>query len=152
MAIYHHSSLGVINFDLALKFYTQTFKTLSSTIVPVVKQFPAYKVRFCNFIDTTDGTCLCISDLQYMDTSPSQKLGSPEGHHICFYAPSTQAVDNWYKKALELGATSNDSYNTSGAPGPRPLYNNYYGAFVIDHNGYRLEACVKDYIRDQNLV
>ena len=71
MAIYHHTSLGVTDFDDALKFYTQTFKTLSSTIVPIVKQFPDYKVRFCNFIDTSDGTCLCISDMQYMGTSPS---------------------------------------------------------------------------------
>ena len=151
MTIYHHTSLGVRNFDQSVKFYTQTFKALSSTIVPVVKQYPEYKVRFCNFIDKSDGTSFIITDTQYMGKSPNGTLGSPIEHHICFHAHSKEDITAWYNKALELGAISNDSYGVVGAPGPRPHYGNYYGAFVIDPNGYRLEVCIKDYVKDQNL-
>lgn len=152
MAIYHHTSIGITSFEQAVKFYTETLSELSSTIKPVIKQFPSYKVRFCNFIDTVDGSAFCINDTQYMRDSDAPKLGSPEAHHICFYAPSKEAVDRWYAKALELGATSNTNPPYDGTPGVRPHYGNYYGAFVIDRDGYRLEACVKNYVQDQKLL
>lgn len=55
--------------------------------------------------------------------------------HIAFAAPGRAAVDAFYKAAIAAGATDN------GAPGLRPQYHeNYYGAFVIDPDGNRLEA------------
>ena len=57
------------------------------------------------------------------------------GCHIAFRAPSREAVDAFYKAALEKGAID------EGAPGPRPNYGpTYYAAFVRDLDGYRLEA------------
>jgi catechol 2,3-dioxygenase-like lactoylglutathione lyase family enzyme len=57
------------------------------------------------------------------------------GLHICFDAPSRDAVDAFYAASLAAGATDN------GKPGLRPQYHAaYYAAFVIDPDGYRIEA------------
>ncbi|MCA9623709.1 MAG: VOC family protein [Myxococcales bacterium] len=55
--------------------------------------------------------------------------------HIAFRAESREAVDAFYRAALEAGGRDN------GAPGLRPQYHpNYYGAFVLDPDGYNIEA------------
>jgi catechol 2,3-dioxygenase-like lactoylglutathione lyase family enzyme len=57
------------------------------------------------------------------------------GLHICFTAPDRDAVDAFYKAALKVGGKDN------GEPGLRPAYGpNYYAAFVVDPDGYRIEA------------
>jgi len=57
------------------------------------------------------------------------------GLHFCFDAPSRKAVDAFYRKAIEHGGRDN------GGPGLRADYGeHYYAAFVIDPDGYRIEA------------
>jgi catechol 2,3-dioxygenase-like lactoylglutathione lyase family enzyme len=57
------------------------------------------------------------------------------GLHICFVAPTAAAIDAFHAAALASGGADN------GAPGLRPNYGpDYYGAFVIDPDGYRIEA------------
>ena len=57
------------------------------------------------------------------------------GLHFCFVAPSRASVDAFHAAALAQGGRDN------GAPGLRESYGpNYYAAFVIDPDGYRLEA------------
>jgi len=57
------------------------------------------------------------------------------GFHLAFNAPSRAAVDAFYAAALHAGATDN------GPPGLRLNYSpTYYAAFVIDPEGYRIEA------------
>jgi len=57
------------------------------------------------------------------------------GLHFCFAAPTRESVDAFHAAALKAGATDN------GKPGLRKEYgDNYYAAFVIDPDGYRLEA------------
>ncbi|HEX4367912.1 MAG TPA: VOC family protein [Rhodopila sp.] len=57
------------------------------------------------------------------------------GLHICFDAASRKGVDAFHAAALATGGHDN------GAPGLRTDYGpNYYAAFVIDPDGYRLEA------------
>ena len=57
------------------------------------------------------------------------------GLHFCFTAPTRASVDAFYAAALKAGASDN------GKPGLRKDYGpNYYAAFVIDPDGYRLEA------------
>jgi len=57
------------------------------------------------------------------------------GLHFCFAAPTRAAVDAFHAAALGAGGKDN------GAPGLRADYGeNYYAAFVIDPDGYRLEA------------
>jgi len=57
------------------------------------------------------------------------------GLHFCFVAPSRAAVDAFHGAALRAGGRDN------GAPGLRVQYRpDYYAAFVIDPDGYRIEA------------
>jgi len=55
--------------------------------------------------------------------------------HIAFRVSSREAVNAFYKAAMEAGGADN------GAPGMRPHYHsNYYGAFVLDPDGHNIEA------------
>jgi catechol 2,3-dioxygenase-like lactoylglutathione lyase family enzyme len=57
------------------------------------------------------------------------------GLHVCFDAPTRKAVDAFHRAALAAGGRDN------GKPGVREDYApNYYAAFVVDPDGYRLEA------------
>lgn len=48
-------------------------------------------------------------------------------------------VDAFYQAAIAAGAKDN------GKPGPRPQYSaNYYGAFVLDPDGYNIEAVCRE--------
>jgi catechol 2,3-dioxygenase-like lactoylglutathione lyase family enzyme len=55
--------------------------------------------------------------------------------HIAFVAHSRDEVDAFHAAAIAMGARDH------GAPGLRPHYHpNYYGAFVLDLDGYNVEA------------
>jgi catechol 2,3-dioxygenase-like lactoylglutathione lyase family enzyme len=57
------------------------------------------------------------------------------GLHFCFTAPTRASVAEFHAAALAAGGRDN------GAPGVRTPYgDSYYAAFVIDPDGYRLEA------------
>lgn len=67
-----------------------------------------------------------------IDGAPSS-VGN--GTHIGFFAYSKQQVDDFYAAALDAGGVG------EGAPGARPMYGpEYYGAFVRDLDGHKLEA------------
>ena len=55
--------------------------------------------------------------------------------HVAFRVASRALVDAFYRAALAAGGRDN------GAPGPRAHYHpDYYGAFVLDPDGYNIEA------------
>jgi catechol 2,3-dioxygenase-like lactoylglutathione lyase family enzyme len=55
--------------------------------------------------------------------------------HIAFEVNQRELVDAFYHAALAAGGKDN------GKPGLRPQYSaNYYGAFVLDPDGYNVEA------------
>ena len=57
------------------------------------------------------------------------------GLHFCFAAPSRESVDRFHAAALKAGGRDN------GPPGLRADYGpDYYAAFVVDPDGYRIEA------------
>jgi catechol 2,3-dioxygenase-like lactoylglutathione lyase family enzyme len=57
------------------------------------------------------------------------------GLHICFRAPDRKGVDAFHAAALKAGGRDN------GKPGLRKDYGaHYYAAFVVDPDGYRIEA------------
>ena len=68
--------------------------------------------------------------------SPAPVPANPEsGLHFCFSAPSMGGVKAFHAAALANGGRDN------GAPGLREAYGpNYYAAYVVDPDGYRLEA------------
>lgn len=57
------------------------------------------------------------------------------GLHFCFVAKDRAGVDAFHAAALNLGGKDN------GKPGVRADYSpTYYAAFVVDPDGYRIEA------------
>jgi catechol 2,3-dioxygenase-like lactoylglutathione lyase family enzyme len=57
------------------------------------------------------------------------------GLHFCFTAPTRQSVNAFHAAALPNGGRDN------GRPGLRDDYGpDYYAAFVVDPDGYRIEA------------
>jgi catechol 2,3-dioxygenase-like lactoylglutathione lyase family enzyme len=58
-----------------------------------------------------------------------------QGFHLAFTATNRAAVHAFYSAAIAKGGTGN------GPAGLRPHYGeHYYAAFVIDPDGYRIEA------------
>ena len=80
------------------------------------------------------------SHLGFGDTRPFFWIGSGDGAartntHVAFSAPTRAIVDAFHAAALAAGGIDN------GAPGLRPHYHaQYYGAFVLDPDGYNIEA------------
>ena len=69
---------------------------------------------------------------------PGEARAPGAGFHVCFAAPSREAVDAFHAAALAAGGTD------AGAPGLRPHYGaDYYAAFVLDLDGHKLEAKVE---------
>ncbi|TPX37044.1 hypothetical protein SmJEL517_g00840 [Synchytrium microbalum] len=60
------------------------------------------------------------------------------GLHICLMAPSRKAVHEFHEAALENGGKD------EGAPGLRPYVTNYYAAYAMDPDGWKLEICFMD--------
>ena len=59
------------------------------------------------------------------------------GFHVAFAAPSREAAARFYEAAMRMGGTDN------GLPELCPEYGeHYYAAFVIDPDGYRIEAVI----------
>jgi catechol 2,3-dioxygenase-like lactoylglutathione lyase family enzyme len=57
------------------------------------------------------------------------------GWHVCLRAPHEDAVRAFHAAALAHGGAD------AGAPGPRPAaVTSYYGAFVFDPDGNKIEA------------
>ena len=55
--------------------------------------------------------------------------------HVAFRARNRDEVEAFHRAALAAGGRDN------GGPGVRPKYHpNYYGAFILDPDGYNVEA------------
>ena len=67
------------------------------------------------------------------------------GFHLALNAPSRDAVLRFHASALGFGGQNN------GLPGVRKHYGkHYYAAFVVDPDGWRLEAVCKDAVPDHD--
>jgi len=67
-----------------------------------------------------------------------ENAGVPgDGFHVAIAAPSREAVGAFYEAALAHGGTDN------GGAGLHPEYGpGYFAAFVVDPDGYRIEAVI----------
>lgn len=116
-----HVSLGTNNFTRATVFYDKVMAALSCRRVMEFPGATAYgKDRPEFWIQVP------------IDGKPA---AAGNGTHIAFLAPTEEAVDAFHAAALAAGGKD------EGAPGPRPQYGPaYYGCFVRDPDGHKLEA------------
>jgi len=142
-----HVSFAVNDYEQSLKFYDETLKVLGYTR-EITLNFPDSKsagygnggVRPCLWIVSAKPFVEKSTFSRSLSDNKNEIIGNAQGVHFAFSATSTNAIDEWYKTCLRLGA------NDNGPPGPRAHYHQgYYGAFVTDPNGWRIEACFHQY-------
>ncbi len=125
-SIMSHVSIGTNNFEAATAFYDQVMPTIGAKrVYEPVPEAVAYGREFPEFwVQTTD------------NGAPAE---TANGVHFAFLAPSRKAVGAFWEEALAAGATP------EGEPGPRPHYGApYYGCFVRDLDGHKIEAMFWD--------
>ncbi|MGY5800447.1 VOC family protein [Rhizobium hainanense] len=122
--MFDHISIGVKDLARAQKFYDAALSPLG------------YE-RVTNF-DGTVGYGAERAQFWVSEVERPVPADRGSGLHFCFVAPSQEAVDAFYAAGIANGGEDN------GKPGIRPDYSQfYYAAFVIDPDGYRLEAYFK---------
>jgi catechol 2,3-dioxygenase-like lactoylglutathione lyase family enzyme len=124
-----HLSLAVSDLDRSRAFYDRALAALGARRLMEVEDAPDY---VASGYGTTEGEpAFWIGS----SIGPAPDPVAPDGQHVAFAAPDRAAVDAFHKAALAAGGRDN------GAPGLRPHYHpNYYAAFIIDPDGYRIEA------------
>jgi catechol 2,3-dioxygenase-like lactoylglutathione lyase family enzyme len=124
-----HISISVLDLPKSIVYYDTTLKILGYDRL-VTLNTPEYEGAAYGHHGKT---FFWISPMGHGD----EFVGRARGFHLAFTALSPESIDLWYSTALSLGALDN------GKPGPRAHYHpSYYGAFVVDLNGWRTEACV----------
>ena len=120
----HHVSFGVANLERSAAFYDAALSALGYVRVWETGTEIGYGVR-------GGEDKLAIKLQQGGVHAPGPRF------HLAFAAPNREAVAEFHRAALAHGGRDN------GAPGLRPHYGpDYYAAFVIDPDGYRLEAVI----------
>ena len=118
----HHVSVGVADVERAGRFYDAVMKTLGCRRV---MEFLPYAIAY--------GARLPEFWVQLPHDRRPASVGN--GVHTAFSAKNKNAVRAFHRAALDAGGMND------GDPGPRPDYgDSYYGAFVRDPDGNKIEA------------
>lgn len=124
-SIVSHVSIGTNQFDAAAAFYDQVLTTLNCKRIMEHPGAIAYGREFPEFW------------LQTPINEQAATVGN--GTHIGFIAHSKEQVHAFFDAAVAANASDD------GPPGPRPHYGEpYYGCFVRDLDGHKIEAAYWD--------
>jgi catechol 2,3-dioxygenase-like lactoylglutathione lyase family enzyme len=118
-----HISIGVKDVETSKRFYDAVLQPLGYRMIRRAR---------------SGAGCGYGADVIFFWVMAAERPVLPDeksGLHVCFAAPSAAAVDAFHAAALQAGGQDN------GAPGLRPIYSDdYYAAFIVDPDGYRIEA------------
>jgi catechol 2,3-dioxygenase-like lactoylglutathione lyase family enzyme len=121
VAMIDHLSIGVRDVARAKRFYDAALAPLGYRCLSAGESSLGYG----------DGAVALWVNAAERPVPPDDKSGL----HVCFAAPTRRSVDAFHAAALAAGGTDN------GKPGLRRDYgDSYYAAFVVDPDGYRIEA------------
>ncbi len=124
MLMFDHITLTVKNYDLSRSFYEIVLAPLGYT-----SQYEEDGI-VVGFGESYPKFWIAQSDKSHPVST---------NVHIAFSVESRELVDTFYETAIKEGGKDN------GAPGLRPEYEeNYYAAFVIDHDGNNIEALCRN--------
>jgi catechol 2,3-dioxygenase-like lactoylglutathione lyase family enzyme len=119
--MFDHISIGVKDAAASKRFYDAALKPLGVKLLSESPGSLGYGTK-------TVG-------LWIGETSRPVPADNASGLHFCFVAASRELVDAFHAAALKAGGRDN------GKPGLRADYGtSYYAAYVVDPDGYRLEA------------
>ena len=120
-----HISIGTNDFERAVRFYEAVMPMLGCQKIVGYPGAVAFGKKLPEVWIQTP-----------IDGKPAS-VGN--GTHFGFVAPTKEAVHAFYDAALQAGGVDD------GAPGPRPQYGEpYYGCFVRDPDGHKIEAAYWD--------
>ena len=117
----HHASLGTNDIKRAKAFYEPLMSLIGFRLLK----------------ESNGSAHYGVSDIVFSLETPTDGFPATAGNgvHIAFQGPGRETVGRFYESALSNGGTD------EGAPGIRANYNaNYYGAFVRDLDGNKIEA------------
>ena len=125
----HHVSIGVADVERAAQFYDAVLAKLGfKRVMEILPYGIAYGLKMPQF----------WVQLPHDQSAPT----SGNGTHVAFNASSKAAVNAFHSAAVSAGGRD------EGAPGHRPEYTpEYYGAFVRDLDGNKIEAVFFDMSR-----
>lgn len=131
-SILSHVSLGTNDLDTASTFYDKALTSLG------IKR-----------IETIEGIAVAYGKVypEFWIAIPhdDQEATVGNGVHIGFIANSQAQVHAFYEACIAAGGRDD------GAPGPRPIYGEpYYGCFIIDPDGHKIEASFWDVEMEKN--
>jgi catechol 2,3-dioxygenase-like lactoylglutathione lyase family enzyme len=119
--MFDHISIGVADIGRARRFYDNALKPIGYALLSEGETSLGYGKGSVGF---------WILQVEH-PVPPDPRSGL----HFCFSAPDVPSVAAFHRAALAAGGTDN------GLPGHRDEYGaDYYAAYVIDPDGYRLEA------------
>ena len=122
-SIVHHFSIGTNDFERATAFYDKVMETIGARRIVELSEAVAYGKRF--------------PEVWIHRPSGDEPARASNGFHFAFIAPSKEAVHAFHAAALAAGG------DDDGAPGARPAYGEgYYGCFVRDLDGHKIEAAI----------
>lgn len=116
--------IGTNDLDAAGQFYDALLTTIGMSRALTVPRELGYA--------GADGKITLFVLLPY-DRNPATH---GNGTQVMFYAANKAEVDAFHAKALALGGSD------EGAPGPRDYHPEYYGAYVRDLDGNKLNISV----------
>jgi catechol 2,3-dioxygenase-like lactoylglutathione lyase family enzyme len=117
----HHVSLGTNDVGRAKAFYDPLMSLIGFRLIKLSDTALHY------------GASEIVFSLETPIDGKLAKAGN--GIHVAFQAPDRETVRRFHEAALQNGGTD------EGRPGIRANYNaNYYGAFVRDPDGNKIEA------------
>jgi catechol 2,3-dioxygenase-like lactoylglutathione lyase family enzyme len=119
-----HVSLGVTDLAPSRRFYDAVLRPLGLVRI----------VNFGNDRGSDYGAAPGSLGVEFTITA-ERSVKPAQGMHLCFRAHDRAAVREFHRLAIDDGGRDD------GAPGLRPQYHaSYYGAFVFDPDGHRIEA------------
>jgi catechol 2,3-dioxygenase-like lactoylglutathione lyase family enzyme len=122
----HHLSFAVVDLSRSAAFYDATLASLGYVRVWADETAVGYG-------SPGDGDKFAIK------LSSSRVAAPGPGFHVAFEAPSRQSVARFHAAALQHGGQDN------GVPELCPEYGeHYYAAFIIDPDGYQIEAVINE--------
>lgn len=127
-AIFDHVSIGVQDIKTAMAFYRPSLAALGLEVV----MDKGFAVAFGN---GSGRQWLWISE----PIENPRQVSPNNGAHFAMIAPNRACVRAFYDAAMANGGRD------AGAPGLRPEYiPTYYGAFVLDPDGNKIEAVCRN--------
>lgn len=129
----HHVSVGVRDVARAAEFYDPVLGALGYSRV---MEFLPHAIGYGENKDRAEF---------WIQLPASKQMATQgEGVHIGFSAPTRESVDAFHTEALKAGGSN------GGEPGPRPDYGpEYYGAFIYDLDGNKIEATLNALVSDE---